>query len=207
MADAPPLLLSRRLEFAELTANADRAPWKGVDSTALREVTTGAGPEQATSVRTGYDSAELRVLFCAIDSEPWATLKERDAPIYTEETVEIFLDPAGDLNAYFEIEVNPLNAVLDLVVRRSRGGWTKDIRWRCDGLQTFVRRTAEGWNAEIAIPFGAVHERAPAPHEKWRVNFCRIDRPPGKPRELSAWSPTGLPQFHVPSCFGTIEFI
>jgi len=38
------------------------------------------------------------------------------------------------------------------------------------------------------------------------VNFCRIDRPPGVPRELSAWSPTGRANFHTPERFGILEF-
>jgi hypothetical protein len=59
--------------------------------------------------------------------------------------VELFLDPVGDLESYFEIEVNPLNAVLDLVLRRTRSGYAKNFAWRCEGLRTAVKRTASGW--------------------------------------------------------------
>jgi hypothetical protein len=134
-------------------------------------------------------------------------LLERDAPLYTEEVVEVFLDPVGDLQSYFEFEVNPLNAVLDLVIRRNRSGFVKNFAWRCEGLRSETRRTPNGWNAELSLPFPSLTSNAVVPGSRWRANFCRIDRPEGRPRELSAWSPTGQPRFHVPNRFGIIEFV
>ena len=93
---------------------------------------------------------EWRVLFHATDADAWATLTERDAPLYEEETVEIFFDPAGDLQSYFEIEVNPLNTVLDLVLRRNRSGHVKNFAWKCEGLRTAVSKSAGAWTTELA---------------------------------------------------------
>lgn len=163
-------------------------------------------PQQPTRVWTAWDDVELRVLFHAKDTHIHATLTERDAPLYTEEVVEIFIDPAGDGESYFEIEVNPLNAVLDLVLRRNRSGYKKDFAWRCEGLRTFVHRGPDAWSAELAIPFSSISAASPRPGDEWRVNFTRIDRPLGKPRELSAWSATGSANFHVPPRFGVLEF-
>ena len=162
---------------------------------------------QTTSVRVAWDADEMRVLFHAADTQIRATLTARDAPLYTEEVVEVFLDPVGDGRCYFEIEVNPLNAVLDLVLRRNRSGYAKDISWDCEGLRTCVRRDADAWSAELAIPFPSLAAAPPDPGTTWRANFLRIDRPPGVPRELSAWSPTGIANFHVPEQFGIIEFL
>ena len=119
---------------------------------------------------------------------------------------EVFLDPFGDLLSYFEVEVNPRNAVLDLLLRRTRAGLVKDFRWRCEGLQTSAGLTPGGWTAEFALPFAGLTSEAPAAGTRWRAQFCRIDRPPGRERELSAWSPTGQPLFHVPARFGCLEF-
>ena len=173
----------------------------------LRDVITGGAPVQQTSVRVAWDAEEMRVLFHAADTHIHATLTERDAPLYTEEVVEVFLDPVGDRECYFEIEVNPLNAVLDLVLRRNRSGYAKDVSWDCNGLRTQVRRDAAAWSAEFAIPFRSLAAAPPEPGATWRANFLRIDRPPGIPRELSAWSPTGIPNFHVPERFGVIAFV
>jgi hypothetical protein len=126
--------------------------------------------------------------------------------LYTEEVVEAFLDPAGDGESYFELEVNVNNAVLDGCMRRVRSGFRKDFRWHCEGLRTAVKVTGSGWVSEWVIPFRSLVEHPPREGDAWRVNFTRIDRPSGAPRELSAWSPTGLAQFHIPPRFGVLEF-
>lgn len=146
------------------------------------------------------------MLFVAEDNHVWATLTGRDEPLYTEEVVEVFLDPVGDRECYFEIEVNPLNTVLDLVLRRNRSGYRKDFGWDCAGFRSAVRRLPGGWAAELSIPFASLAAAAPVAGECWRGNFTRIDRPEGRERELSAWAPTGQANFHVPERFGTICF-
>ena len=155
-----PRLACRRSALPALTAEARSSFWKTRESVLLRDVITGAAPVQPTSVRVAWDADELRVLFCAEDTHIHATLTARDAPLYTEEVVEVFLDPAGDGACYFEIEVNPLNAVLDLVLRRNRGGWRKDFAWRCEDLRTCVRREAAALSAELAIPFRSPASRS-----------------------------------------------
>ena len=180
--------------------------WEEGGSASFCDVVKGTAPAQGTRVWAAWDADEMRVLIRAEDTRIAATLTERDAPLYTEEVVEVFLDPVGDGECYFEIEVNPLNAVLDLVLRRNRSGCKKDFAWRCENLRTQVRREAAAWSAELAIPFRSLAAGPPQRGEKWRVNFTRIDRPPGLPRELTAWSPTGSANFHVPERFGVIEF-
>jgi hypothetical protein len=167
---------------------------------------TGSAPRQGTRVTLSRDAGRLRVAFECEDSHPWATITRRDGPLFTEEVVEVFLDPFGDLECYFEIEVNPLNTVLDLMLRRVAKGWRKELAWKCDGLETQAAQTAGGWTATLLIPFAALAAQPPVPGALWRANFLRIDRPPGVPRELSAWSPTGRNNFHDPGRFGFLEF-
>lgn len=204
-----PRLVCRHHTFGGLTADFASQPWSQVAPVFLQEAIAGRAPEQKTAVRCAWNETEWRVLFECEDANPWATLQKRDDPLYQEETVEIFLDPLADLGGYFEIEVNPLNTVLDLVFRKSISGYKSDKAWDCDGLQSTVLRTAGGWSAEIAIPFSSVTDHTPKLGEEWRVNFCRIDRPkgvPGPDRELSAWSPPFRNNFHTPERFGVVEF-
>ena len=198
-----PLLRCPKRPFGPVAANPGTAPWPEVTATLLRETTGGGSPRQATRFKAAWSAEELRVLFEIEDTHVWATLGERDAPLYEEEVVEVFLDPVGDLQRYFELEVNPLNAVLDLVLWREGERYVKDFQWRCAGLQTAVRRNPAGWCAEFSIPFASL---GAAPRGIWRANFHRIDRPSAAPWELSAWSPTGQPKFHVPERFGFLEF-
>jgi hypothetical protein len=190
----------------DLTADPAGSIWSRIPSHPLHLAADGAAPQQATEVRCAWTADEWRVLFEVQDTHVWATMTERGAMLYQEEVVEVFLDPVGDLGSYYEIELNPLNATLEVVLRRSRSGYLKDFSWRCEGLRTFARRTDTGWCAELAIPFTSVAATPPQPSTQWRANFCRIDRPRGVERELSAWSPPGRGNFHTPERFGIVEF-
>jgi hypothetical protein len=201
-----PLLICPRAEFGALTADPASAAWSAVPAVHLTEAVSGAEPQQKTSVRAAWSEEELRVLFQVEDTHVWATLTERNGPLWEEEVVEVFLDLFGDLESYFEFEVNPLNTVLDLVLRKNRSGYMKDFSWECEGWRTAVVRTDAGWNAELAIPFHALTSEFPEVGDRWRVNFCRIDRPVAMPRELTAWSPPLRATFHTPERFGVLEF-
>ena len=207
IGDCPRLRTCRAL-LEPLGAGAEPDFWRNVEPVWLREVTTGAPPGQSTQVRTAWDAREWRVLFKMDDAYPWATLTQRDGPLWTEETVEVFIDPVGDLESYFEIEVNPLGIATDLVLRRTCSGWRKEFAWDLEGFECRVRTTSAGWEAELSIPFAGVVSEAPGIGQLWRVNFMRIDRPlgPGSEAELSAWSPTGLRNFHRAASFGYVEF-
>lgn len=194
-------LPSLHVPFAEDTRMAVRqgAPAFLVDTQ------TGASPLQKTSFTTAWNPKEFRVLFQCEDANPWATMNRRDDPLYKEEVVEVFLDPFGDLQSYFEIEVNPLNAVCDLLLRRNRSGYAKDFFWDCADLQTEVEVGEGFWRAELGIPFASLGPDLPM--QGWRANFYRIDRPAPNRCELSAWAPTGRPHFHLSHRFGVLDFV
>jgi hypothetical protein len=203
--EPPPTLLCPAGEFGPVAADVNAAAWQQVAAVPLREVITGSPPKQATDLRVAVSGDDLRVLFDCVDHDPWATKTRRDDRLFEEEVVEVFLDPVGDFECYFELELNPLNTVLDLFLRKAPSGMKKELAWDCEGLRTAVQRTARGWTAEFAIPFESLMPGC-ARMQPWRCNFCRIDRPRGHPRELSAWSPTGLALFHVPPRFGYLTF-
>lgn len=144
-----------------------------------------------------------RYLFVGAEMEEphlWGTLMDRDAIIYRDDDFEVFLDPSGAGENYFELEVNALGTVLDLFMNRpyNRRG-SADLSFDMEGLQVAVslhgtlndpRDRDEGWVAEIAIPWSSLvppeeatpptsHSfgEAPAPGESWRVNFSRVDWP------------------------------
>ncbi len=204
-----PRLQSVRGEPGPVDADVNGTFWRQDAPVSLLENIGGNPPVQATTVRTAWDAETWRILFQMEDARPWSTLTERDAPLWTEEVVEVFIDPVGDLEGYFEIEINPAGAVVDVVLRRVVSGWRKDFSWHVDNLRSHARLTPTGWAAELAIPFVALAAPTPQPGSCWRANFLRIDRPngPGTEAELSAWSPTGIRNFHRAQFFGTVEFM
>lgn len=181
------------------------------------------GPEAAsTSFRALWTAAGLAIRFDVTDAEPWHTLTERDARLWNEEVVEIFLDVGATGRSYAELEINPVNAVVDLWVDRPENRFDKT--WDIAGLESRVhpRRDAAqrlmGWTAAALIPWPALAAKAPPgiavpprPGDRWRFNVFRIERPRG-PKEPErdalylAWSPTGQASFHVPQAFRELEF-
>jgi hypothetical protein len=146
-------------------------------------------PPLATRVKMLWDDEFF--YFGADLEEPhlWATLKQRDAVIFQDNDFEVFIDPDGDTHAYFEIEINALNTVWDLLlIQPYRDGGPAIHAWDVAGLRTAVslRGTLnrpddrdQGWSIEIAIPWkmlaeGAPRRSGPRAGDQWRVNFSRV---------------------------------
>ncbi len=174
----------------------------------------GSAVRWGTEVRALWSSIGLAVRFRCHDSDPWATLSKRDAPLWREEVVEVFLgDPNGGRDEYFELEVNPLGALFDARVRNPSGDRTVaplhvDPAWSCKGILWGVgrERTGKDWWAVFALPWSGLEARE-VPRQL-RANFYRVERPrdPDAVEELSAWSPPlrAPADFHLPSRFGTL---
>lgn len=175
----------------------------------LRRAQDGAEPDQSTLVRVAHDGDVLFVRFDCEDREAWSTHLQRDAPLWEEEVVEVFLAPGEDDPArYVEIEVNPGGAIFDALVDNPdarRETLRVDSDWNAAGLAVRVSRPeARIWRAELALPWRDLSPGPPPP--VWRANFFRIDRPRSAPPEFSCWSPTltDPPDFHKPARFGRL---
>jgi len=193
------------------------AAWAGAVAVDLVEDGSGAPPRQRTTMRALWDDRYLYVAFQCEDSDIWGVTTERDKDIYNQEVVEVFLDADRDGHGYVEIEVSPLNAVLDLFMLwrddRRNGLWD----WDSQGLQTAVvvdgdptrRGTRDrSWTVEMAVPFSELLTAPnipPRPGDVWHANFYRIDRA-REGDEYSAWSPTFRRNYHTPSRFGRLVF-
>jgi carbonic anhydrase/acetyltransferase-like protein (isoleucine patch superfamily) len=199
----------------------DDAGWVGVPRMSPLVLANGEGaPTEATEVRACWDAEYLYVSFACKDSDIWATLENRDDPIYDEEVVEVFLCPTGNLQHYYEFEVSPANVLFDAKVfspEGDRATMLVDKEWNAKRIQTGVRvsgtlndRTAHdlGWIVELGIAFSDLGlSGPPEPGTIWRANFYRIER--GAVTEFSAWSPTFQEpaEFHLPACFGELVFV
>jgi len=188
----------------------DRArSWSRASALALRRAADGAVPLQPTTVRVGYDDRALLVRFDCDDRDIWATHTERDAPLWEEEAVEVFIAPGdADPQAYVELEVNPLGAIFDARVSNPdarRDSMRVDAAWNAAGLVVRVDRPSPGsWGAELEIDWSDFC--AGPPPRVWRANFFRIERPRGGDPEFSCWSPsfTDPADFHKPARFGRL---
>jgi cellulose/xylan binding protein with CBM9 domain len=198
-----------RVERMRKQGGLDDASWSRVPAVALRRAQDGSDPLQATAVRVAYDADALLVRFDCDDRDIWATHSLRDAPLWEEEVVELFVAPGpSDPSDYVEIEVNPLGAIFDARVmnpKGTRGAMRVDATWNAVGLVAAVSRRSPGtWTAQLEIPWSDLCDGVPP--RIWRANFFRIERPRDGEHEFSCWSPTLVdpPDFHKPLRFGRL---
>jgi cellulose/xylan binding protein with CBM9 domain len=198
-----------RVERVHRRGGLDEAAWSRVPAVMLRRAQDGADPLQATTVRIAHDVDALLLRFDCDDRDIWATHSRRDAPLWEEEVVELFVAPGeDDPSAYVEIEVNPLGAIFDARVTNPDGrreSMRVDASWDAAGLVAVVLRPSPGtWAAQLEVPWSDLCDGAPP--RVWRANFFRIERPRGGEHEFSCWSPTleDPPDFHRPRFFGRL---
>lgn len=176
----------------------------------------GSGPpRQGTEARVQATNEALLIGFTCADTDAWGTLKGRDAPVYKEECVEVFLAPGLDAPIdYFEFELSPLGTFFDARVHNPTGrreSMSADLAWQAKGATWKARidRPRSRWSAEITLPWAGLGFADPARLPRsWRMNLYRIDRPrDGSAPEYSCWSPTLAtpPNFHLPARFGTLR--
>jgi hypothetical protein len=198
-----------RVEPDRATGLLDLRAWAAIAPLgALVDARDGRPPRDRTIVRAAAGPVGLHVLFECEDRDVWATHARRDAPLWEEEAVEVFLAPgARDPDRYVEIEISPAGVLFDALVSNPdarRATMRVDTSWTAAGL---VGRTCRhgraSWSAELSIPWRSLGELGEA-GGAWRANFYRIERPHGEAAEYSAWSPTGAdpPDFHKPARFG-----
>jgi hypothetical protein len=167
-----------------------------------------------------WDENTFYIAWVCDDPDIWTTKFAKDGDLWTEEVVEIFIDPNADSKDFLELEVNPANTFVDLKVASPFKG---DVTWDIKGLKTAV--TVEGtlnkrddqdtrWTVEVAIPWTGMADippgmtGPPADGTTWRVNLYRIDlaKAGTGDDEYLAWSPTGKINFHMPDKFGIVRF-
>jgi hypothetical protein len=146
-------------------------------------------PRFGTDVASAWDDSFLYFAARLVEPHVWATYDRRDMVIYHENDFEVFIDPDGDNHNYYELEINALGTVWDLLLLTPyRDGNTAVHEWDIPGLRTAVQVQGtindpsdldEGWTVEIAFPWHALKPLAgrdvpPAPGDIWRVNFSRV---------------------------------
>jgi hypothetical protein len=206
------------------------APWS--DDFVDIEGAVRPAPRYRTRMKIAWDDQYLYLAAEVSDPHVWANLHQRDTVIFIDNDFEVFIDPNGDTDEYYEFEMNANNTVWDLFLDkpyRFEGKAHDD--WNIDGLKTAVRvrgtinnpaDTDTGWTVEIAMPWKALarYAHVPAPpvnHNVWRINFSRVEwtttvqngryvKVAGKPEDNWVWSPQGVINMHVPETWGFLRF-
>lgn len=146
-------------------------------------------PRFRTRAKMLWDDNYFYVAARLEEPDLWATLTQRDTVIFYDNDFEVFIDPDGDTHNYYELEVNALETVWDLMLLKPyRDGGPPVDAWDIQGLDVAVQLDGtlntpsdrdRGWTVEIAMPWTVLEEAAPKGRrpksgEQWRVNFSRV---------------------------------
>jgi Carbohydrate family 9 binding domain-like len=175
------------------------------------------GDKQRTVAQLVWDDDALYVAYTCSDGDITATFEARDDPVYKDDCVEIFINPApAKSRFYYGFEMNARGVMYDYF-----NAWPTCLVSQFDLPGYELATTLEGtlndssdhdtrWCLEVKIPFAGLGGLAPKfpPDEgvRWRIQMNRWDGT--EKRALSEWTPSGkkVPDPHRPAGFGVLEF-
>ncbi len=162
----------------------------------------------------------------------WGTLTKHDSVIFQDNDFEIFIDPDGDNQEYYEIEINALNTEWDLFLKKAyRDGGPAINEWEIPGLKTAVHVEGTLNNLERQDTPGRSSSRSPG--RCWpsthtgprrlgtatsggsispgsngctRSSTASTARCPSTPEDNWVWSPQGVIDMHRPERWGYVQF-
>ncbi len=189
-------------------------------------------PRLETRAKLLWDDTHLYIAARLTEPHVRATLTERDCVVYYDNDFEVFIDPDGDSRMYYEIEINALNTIFDLLLIRTYidggpavHGWDlRDLKTavHVDGSLNDPADADTGWSVEMALPWTSLADHAervtpPRYGDTWRMNFSRVEWShrvvkggyetlEGQAEDNWVWSPQGVINMHIPRRWGYVTF-
>lgn len=163
----------------------------------------------------------------------WAQLRKDESIMFHDNDFEIFIDPDGDMQNYYEYEFNQLNKKWDLFLPKAYRNFGKPIfEFNTSGLKHAVKlygslnnplgEKDSCWTMEIAIPLYTLAEtlpkrKHPSTNSTLRINFSRVEWETKwihgkyvklkKPEHNWVWSPQHKINMHRPEYWGYVHFM
>jgi hypothetical protein len=149
-------------------------------------------PRFRSRVKMLWDETCLYIAAELEEPDIRGSLKQRDTVIFYDNDFEIFIDPDGDTRDYYEIEINALNTIWDLLLTgpyRDGDDGKAISSWDIQGLKSGVDIQGtmnkpgdqdKCWTLEVALPWQVLKECAasgskPKNGDQWRFNFSRVE--------------------------------
>ncbi len=155
-------------------------------------------PKEKTRAWIGYDDKNLYIAarcFMQKGIEPKSDIGKHDGPVYTDDCIEIFIDPNHSGQDY-HFAGNSLGTKFDELNMKS--DW--DANW-----QYKAHRTKFGWECEISIPFSSFGISKAPENQAWGFLLGRTVQRPRQ--QFSQWAGNvANAWWHNPKMFGTIIF-
>jgi len=165
----------------------DEAVWQSAQAASgftQAEPREGQPASERTEVRIAYDRDNLYVAARLWDREPAGVVVaelRKDFQNDNQDTFELLLDTFGDRRNGYIFMTNAEGARGD----QQSANEGREVNTSWDAVWNVkTKRDADGWSAEMAIPFRAL--RFDAANMSWGINFSRRIR---RRNEVSYWAP------------------
>jgi hypothetical protein len=216
-ADALRIRVRPTADF-DVTGDGQNAAWKTTDWTVIPQRTEGGLPYDS-KLKLLHSPTGLYVLFEGTDRRLTTTGRADFEHLWEEDVFEVFLWTDEKQPIYFEYEISPMGNELPILVPNFSGKFLGWRPWDYEGNRKTRKATsvsggrkepgasAEGWTAEVFIPYELLRPLQNVPPERgatWRANFYRVDYDDNRPTRWT-WAPVG-PSFHEFEKFGTLIF-
>ena len=191
-------------------------------------------PANKTRVKMIWDEKYLYIAAQLEEPHVWANKRPEKDIIFRDNVFKIFIDPDNNMNDDFEIQINPQNNMLFLIMNKPyRDGGVPVSGWEPIGYQSAVKINGtinrsedidNGWTAEIALPLASFsfNPKDTKQNTRLRINFLRTNfdfsvkdgvyskalDSTGKafPPHYACWSPQGIINMHYPERWGYTIF-
>ena len=187
----------------KIVGTLDDPIWKTAATAELSRTETGAKANGRAKIYLAQDETTLFVAVeCFEDEKNLATLKseataEHPDKIWTDDSIEVFLDPANTRDSYYQIAVNPKGFHWEAYYDLPK---ISDKPWKPE-LKAAATIGKESWIVTLAIPMAALN-RTDSLKSEWAFNVIHTRT---AANELLYWSPTFESTSHRPEKFGRIK--
>ena len=197
---APAIAASRLTGTIRIDGSLSDAAWAGatpVTRFTQRDPEEGRPVTQPTEVRILYDADALYIGARFVDAAAVSTrLGRRDMALLNSDWFAVTIDSYHDHRTAFRFAVNPAGVQRDATVTMGGGGEHEDGSW--DAVwEVETSTSAEGWVAEVRIPFSQLRFR-PDGEMTWGI---QLERRIGRRGEIAHFSfvpkreLTGVPRY------------
>jgi len=214
--------IKRLTQPLTIDGNWDKPAWQNVEPIELT-YHMGKKPEHFPKIQAKllYDERAVYVIFRADDQYVRAVADKHQGPVCRDSCVEFFFTPGIDVKkGYFNLEMNCGGTMLfkfQVIPRESTSIDPADVE-RVEVAHSLPRIVEPEiteptvWTVEYRLPTDMLTKHLPdavmpAPGATWRANFFKCaDRTTHQHWLTWSFVDRPRPDFHVPECFGTLEF-
>lgn len=198
----PPVYDVHRLmpgETPVVDGSPDEAFWAKIPPMPFMSRFDGTHATNAGSLKLAWNGTRI---YAAYESDEGAPKTGGD--LWANDTLELFLSPGLGKEQVHQLAFDADGAEFTMRQRLLPIPQPTDLQWKADGHMFKARPRANGWSAELSIPFTAFDDGAPKPYDSWNFNCAATSRSSGQERSAST-SLTGSRHANA-EMFGIIRF-